>query len=248
MRHFNTKKLRYVFLFLVLLLSACSTSKDPSTSKMTSDEKLFHVGERALAKGYYKQAIDSFEALDTQFPFSKYAEQSQKNIIYAYYKAGEHASVIASADRFIHVYPRSKNVDYAYYMRGVSNTLVDRNLTQRYFPIDVSLRDLKSERKAFSDFNELVRRFPESQYTVDARQRMVHLRNLFAEHETHVAEYYFKRKAFVAAANRASYVIQHYQQSPSVTEALTLLKKSYAELELSEAVGEVENVQEMNPS
>jgi len=232
-------------LILLVFLIGCQSQYDP-LANTSSEQRLYDEGLAALKARNHKLAIEKFETLDVRFPFSKHAEQTKLNMIYAHYITEDYPAAVAAADRFIRVYPRSKTVDYAYYMRGASYYERDRTFFQHYLPIDLSRRDQTARRKAFNDFNELIRRFPKSEYTPDARQRMVHLRHLFAQKELHVAEYYLKRRAYIAAIKRASYVVQHYQESESVRPALKLMVKAYTELGMKENADEARRVLALN--
>jgi len=235
--------LHCIFIFFIATLVGCANEPVFETR---NDTQLFHDAERALAKGRYIQAVQDFEAIDSLYPFSQYAEQSKKDIIYAYYQSGDLAMAVAAAERFIHVYPRSKYADYAFYMRGVANLEYDRIFTQRYLPIDLSQRDLVTAKKSFADFNELVRRFPNSKYAPDARQRMVYLRNLFAKHEVTVAKHYMRRGAYVAAVNRATDIVSQYGKSPEVKNALLIMIEGYEKLGLKESADEAQRVYDLN--
>jgi outer membrane protein assembly factor BamD len=228
------KKLSFVILLtLSALLAACSSSTVDEYAGIPS-QQIFSSANTALADGDYAQAVKDYEALETHYPFGDHAEQAALNIIYAYYKAGDYSAATAAANRFIHVYPSSRHVDYAYYMKGVTSLMQDRSITQRYFKLDLSERSLASAKQAFRDFDELVRLFPNSPYNADARQRMIYLRNLFAKHELNVALFYYNREAYVSAAQRADNIVLHYQQSPFVANALAIMTLSYRALNLPE--------------
>lgn len=230
------KFLRFVFASLVLfVLAACSSTPDQKTLDPfagMSAKILFTQGERAMASGGYGVAANYFESLDAQYPFSPYTQQAQLNIIYAYYRSDDKASAVAAADHYIHLYPRSKDVDYAYYMKGIASFEQNRGILSGYVPLDHAWRDPGTATTAYDTFATLIRRFPRSQYALDARQRMVYLRNLFAQKELHIATYYMRRRAYVAAANRATYLIEHYPQAPQAEQALVLLVKANRELGL----------------
>ncbi|MBY0377038.1 MAG: outer membrane protein assembly factor BamD [Gammaproteobacteria bacterium] len=225
-----------LFVLATALLTACSEDvKTPADIyKGQSAETIFKDGDASLAKGSYTDAVSRFEGLDALYPFSPYEEQAQLNIIYAYYKTGDYAMSAAAADRYIHLYPRGAHVDYAYYMKGIANTTVNRGLGSNLVQLDISSRDLGSAKEAFNDFGELVRRFPNSPYAAAARSRMVYLRNMLAQSEVNIAQFYYDRRAYVAAANRANAVVQDYQQAPAVIQALALMVKSYRQLDLNE--------------
>ncbi len=210
-----------------MILSACSTTKDPEILyKGQSPLQIYTGGEQNLVAGQYDKAVSHYEGLDALYPFSQYSEQAMLDSIYAYYKAGDYATAAATAERFTHVYPANPHVDYAYYMKGVAEMIQDRPFSQRYLPMDLSLRDLVSPKKAYADFALLIEKFPNSVYVPDARQRMVYLRNLFAQRQVEIAQFYFERHAYVASANRANIALKKYPGSPSEKQALELVQKS----------------------
>ncbi len=232
---------------LISSLAACSTTTDPAEKfKNQSAEQIYQGGEVALAKGHESDAIQHFEALDALYPFGNNAEQAQLDLMYAYYHSGDNASAAAAAERFIRLYPRSPHADYAYYVKGLADFDQDRGWFQRFVPTDVSERDPGTARQAFDDFNALLRIYPDSVYAPDARQRMIYLRNLFAGHELHVARYYYQRKAYVAAANRANYIVQHYNGTPQVENALGLMVRCYQKLGLQTSAQQALAVLQLN--
>lgn len=241
----------WVFIFSVLcLLSGCGANKDITSTadkfKTMDAKQLFGSGENDLTKGGYKSAIAKFEALDTLYPFSEYAQQSQLDTIYAYFQSSDYASSEATCSRYIHMYPRGKHVDYAYYMKGLSNFNQDRGIFHRYIKTDLSKRDVSTSQQSFADFNELVLRFPHSAYAVEAHNRMVFLRNLLAQQQLNVAYYYFQVQAYAAAINRAEDVVQHYRHSPQVVEALGVIAQSYHKLGLNQLAEQTEEVLALN--
>lgn len=228
------KRITLIITILVFaLLAGCAKSKSGfgPYQHMTSAQ-IFHHGEMYLAKGDYDKAVKALEALDAIYPFGPNAEQGQLDIVYAYYKDGDTANALASADRYISLYPRSKHVDYAYYMKGLINFTTGLTWLQRKFKVDPSLRDLTSKKQAFMAFGDLVTMFPNSPYVPSAVAHMAYIRNLIANKNIVVGQYYFKRKAYLAAANRGSFVVQHFEGSPSVIPGLALMVKSYDKLGL----------------
>lgn len=229
------KKIQILLLTLLLasFLTACSTATDPSDAyKGESPQLIYKRGRDALKNKNYTEAVKRFEALDVQYPYGVETESAQLYLIYAYYMQEEYALSVAAADRFIRIHPTNPNVDYAYYMRGIADYYQNLGILERLFSADLATRDLTQVQKSFSDFNELILRFPNSRYTPSAHQYMIYLRNILANHELEVAQYYFDRKAYVAAANRASNVVAHYQGAPAVIDGLRLMAKSYHELGL----------------
>ncbi len=211
-----------------------------------SAQKLYTEAKASLTAGDYEQAIRYFGLLEARYPFGRYAQQAQLEIAYAYYKYDEPDAAIAAAERFIQLYPRHPNVAYAYYLKGLANYNRGRGLVERYVPQDPSERDPGTALQSFQDFSELIKRFPDSKYAKDATQRMLFLRNNLAQHEVHVANYYLRRRAYVAAANRAKYVIENYQRTPAVPEALVIMAKSYKLLGLDQLSDDALRVLRLN--
>lgn len=241
------KKSVLLLLSLVFTIVGCSnTPKGVEAYKDKSAQAIYAEGEKDLQKKAYKSAVAHFEALDALYPFSKYAENSQLHVIYAYYASGDLASAIAAADRYIHLYPRSERVDYAYYLKGIMKMQRDKSWVYNAFPLDVATRDLASIREAFQDFSDLTRYYPRSEYANDARKRMVYIRDLLAKHELDVARFYFDRKAYVAAANRASTVVQHYQGTSQVRPALQLMIASYEKMGKPDLAAQTRSVLQYN--
>jgi len=207
----------------------CATTDKTSVDafKNVPQEQLFKDGQSALANSQYDDAVKRFESIEAQYPFGVTAEKSQLDIIYAHYKLGDNASALASADRYIRLYPRGKNVDYAYYMKGLINMDRAQSWIQKLAKINPTDRELEPMQEAFNSFNQLVRFFPNSKYNQDARQRMIYIRGLLAQKELDIAKYYLKRKMYVASANRASYVFKHYQGTQQAIEATAVMVHAY---------------------
>jgi len=220
------------FLALLLLMTAgCSLLPEQiDKTKDWSANKLYTEAKQQLNDKNYEKAIDYFEKLEARYPFGRYAQQAQLEIAYAYYKFDEPDLAIAAADRFIKIYPRHENVDYAWYLKGLVNYSRGKTLINKLLPQEPSERDTNTMRTAYDDFDQLVKRFPTSIYAADAARRMVFLRDNMAEFEIHVADYYMRRKAYVAAANRCKYVIENYQRTPSVEDALVIMVRAYRAL------------------
>ena len=216
-------------LVVALLVSACSSTPD----KEATEQELYEDARRAIKLRNFNQATIALEELESRFPFGKYAEQAQLDLVYARYSSLDLDGAILAAERFIRLHPQSPNVDYAYYLKGIANYHLDLGVASQYFPmVEESARDPGHMRTAFDDFKELVERFPESRYAADARQRMLQIRNRLAEYELHVARYYVRREAYLAAANRAAYVVKHFPNSPSVEDALIMMVELYELLQL----------------
>ena len=190
--------------------------------------------QTSLNASNWSVAISNLQLLESQFPFGKYAEQGQLELIYAQYKSGDYESSIASADRFIRLHPQHPNVDYAFYVKGLSEISQTGGFFDSFLPTDSSMRDIGEARGAFTTLTELLSRFPESPYAADARKRLVSLRNRLARAEIHVANYYFARGAYLAAANRGRFVVENFQQSPAVPDGLAVMAQAYYLLEMKE--------------
>ncbi|MSR13127.1 MAG: outer membrane protein assembly factor BamD [Gammaproteobacteria bacterium] len=210
------------------------------------EEKLYFAAKDRLDSGSCGGAIEYYEKLQARYPFGAYAAQAQIELAYCQYKSDEGAAGIATIDRFLKLNPTHPHIDYAFYLRGLINFNLDTGVTARYLPRDPSQRDPGAALQAFNDFSELIRSYPESRYVTDAQLRMRHLRNILAQHEVNVANFYMRRGAFVAAANRARYVVENYQQTPAMPEALVLLAKAYKVLELNDLSEDAVRVLELN--
>ena len=211
-----------------------------------SAERFYREGQEELQGGNYLTAIERFEKLQTRYPFGRYAQQAQLHLIYAYYKSEQPESAIAAADRFIRTNPRHPDVDYAYYMKGVVNFNRGVGVIERLLPGDPAKTDTLTASQAFNDFSELVRRFPQSRYAEDASQRMVYLRNNLARYELNVGDYYLRREAYVAAANRAKYVLENYANSPVANDALAMLARAYLEMDMEDLARDALRVLRLN--
>ncbi len=209
-------------------------------------EKFRAEAKKAVEAGSYEKAIKLYQSLESRYPFGDESAQTELDIAYAYFKNNEPDSALAAADRFIKINPRSPGVDYAYYLKGLVNYNRGIGFVDRFLPTDTSQRDTASAREALKNFEELIHRFPNSRYLPDARLRMIALKNNLAMHEVHVARYYMKRKAYVAAVDRASIVIDKYQRTPAVPFALLVLQEAYTNLELLDLASDVTRVYNLN--
>ena len=236
------KRIQALFLIITLLaLGSCKKAGDEDDNgpfKGMTAKQLSTESTNALKKKQYASAVKRLEALESMYPFSDYAEAAQKDLIYAYYKNEDYPSAAATAERFIHLYPRAKNVDYAYYMKGLANFQQLRGVLANVLPVDESWRDSGTQSQAYADFATLVQRFPDSRYKPNALQRMIYLRNMFAQRELNTANYYFERKMYVAAAERASYLVKNYPQAPSARLGLALLYRANVEMGLTNAASD----------
>ena len=222
-----TQSLRRAWPALPLLLAAgCAWmpfGDDAEDAVETTEQALYRLAQSGLRSGNYSQSVTRLERLEARFPFGRYAEQAQLDLIYAHHMARDYDAATAAAERFIRLHPQHQNVDYAFYLKGLTSLARDRAAFSRFKGNNIARRDVTNVKRAFLDFNELTTRFPNSEYAKDARQRMIHLRNLLAEAEVNVALYYLERDAYVAAANRARHVVENYSRTPASADALAVL-------------------------
>ena len=196
----------------------------------SSEQVYFEKAQKSLERNQYTDAVKSLEAIDTYYPTGQYTQQAQLELIYAKFKQKDYEGTIALADRFIRLNPQHPNVDYAYYVRGVANMEMNYDSLIRYTSLQQSHRDVSYVKVAYQNFVDLIRRFPSSQYSVDAAQRMKYIGQELAESEMNAARFNIQRKAWLAAAERAQWVVEHYPQTPQTPEALATLAYSYQKL------------------
>ena len=225
-----------LLLSLTLLVSGCSWfgGDDDELIADSGEQQMYREAQRHLKNENFSLAVRSLQGLESRYPFGRYAEQAQLELIYAHYSAYEFVAANEAADRFIRLHPRHPNVDYAYYMKGLAAYDIEPGFFSRFIPSDDTKRDVSHIQTAFAEFAQLLARFPDSAYAPDARQRMVHMRNMLARHEIHVANYYFRRGAYMAALNRGKYVVEHMQQTPSVADGLAIMGQAYLLLGLND--------------
>lgn len=232
-------------LILVLLLSGCSWFEKKEEPNLSAS-KLFSDAMGDMDDKNYEQAIKKFETLEARYPYGRYAEQAQLEVAYAYYKQEDVASTTAACDRFIKLHPTHPNVDYAYYMKGLANFNENMGVIASIGGQDMTERDPKQARQSYDAFKELATRFPNSKYTEDAAARMRYVLNGLANYEVQVARYYMKRKAYVAAVNRAQYILQNYQKTPATEEALLIMVKAYDAMGMTDLRDDAERVMKQN--
>jgi len=230
-------------LLLGVLIGACGLlGETPDETKGWSAQKLYNEAKDNLNNRSYETAIKYYEKLESRYPYGRFAQQAQLEIAYAYYKDNEPAQAVTAAERFIKLHPNHPNVDYAYYLKGLANFNGDLGWLGYISGQDLSERDPKAAREAFDAFKDLAARYPDSKYAPDAVARMNYLVNALASHEVHVARYYLKRGAYVAAANRAQFAIKTYPQAPANEEGLVILVKAYDAMKMTDLRNDAERV------
>ncbi|MEJ2089287.1 MAG: outer membrane protein assembly factor BamD [Gammaproteobacteria bacterium] len=229
------------------LASACSSipffgkgkKKDFEQEDLnTTEQVLYRNSQRALRSGNYTGAIEALQRLEARFPFGRYAEQAQLEIIYAHYMSGAYESARTTADRFIRLHPTHPHSDYAYYLKGLAAYSKNRSMMDRIYASDPARRDMTSAREAYTDFSTLLARYPSSQYAADTKQRMLYLRDLLARSELYIADYYMRRAAYLAASNRARYVVETYSKSDVTADALAVVIEANYRLGLTDAAND----------
>jgi outer membrane protein assembly factor BamD len=219
---------------LVFVLASCSIFKGRPDYNTLPVAALYNNAHESMQNGDYVSAEKAYKRLIARFPYGEYNQQAQLDLAYVQYKDNKPEDAYSTVDRFIKTYPAQKHIAYAYYLRGLINFDRGGQFAQRLFGRDARSRHDQGYRlESFDDFSKLTRRFPDTKYAADARQRMIYLRNGLAQFEINIAEYYLRTRAWVAAADRAKYVIEHYQQAPQVADALAILTRSYKELGLT---------------
>ena len=241
-----------------LVLAGCSTSpKDPAaaaqqprgasgSSLPEGVEQLYAEAKDDMASGAWDAAIKTLERVEGRAAGTILAQQAQVDLAYAYWRSGERAQALAAIDRFIKLNPSSPALDYALYLRGVINFNDDIGVMGSLAGQDLAERDSKASRDAYQAFKQLVAQFPDSAYAEDARLRMDYILNTLAEYELHVARYYFRRGAYVAAASRAQQAVVDFDGAPATEAALFIMVQSYDRLGLDDLRDDAQRVFKMN--
>lgn len=225
------KKYFSVMIMAAALLVGCSSN---DTKENMTEQQLYNEAEKYIKDEDFTQAVKNLQMIESRFPFGPYAEQAQLELIYAQYRAYQHEATVASADRFIRLHPQHPNVDYAYYLKGLANYTQGTGLLERFLPTDMTQRDPGKALQSFDDFRQMLLRFPDSPYAADARARMTFLRARLGRYEVNVANYYFRRKAYLAAANRGRYVVENYPQTEASGDALAVMVQAYQLLDMND--------------
>lgn len=242
-----------VLLVCLNLLTGCAVldlfqgpQEEEESVEITADEaaaELYGQAHRSLMGSRdYTTAIEKFELLESRYPFGRYAQQAQLELSYAYYKQNDYERALDTIDRFIKLNPRHPSIAYAHYLKGLATFDSGRNFVHYLMERDPSYNDPTSLYEAFKIFDFIIEEYPDSPYTEDAKWRMVYLRNELAEYEIKVADFYLRRGAYVAAANRARYVLEHYQGAEAMPQALYTLEQAYLKLGLDDLAEDTRRV------
>ncbi|TNH04994.1 outer membrane protein assembly factor BamD [Testudinibacter sp. TR-2022] len=232
-------KLKSLALLLLTALSIAACSSDKKEVETASVEELYSKANTYLLDENYAEAIRYLDAVDSRYPFGAYAEQAQLGLIYANYKDSEYTLALANAERFLRLHSNSQHLDFVLYLAGLINTELGDHFLQKAFGTDRASRDPLTLTNALHNFETLQQHFPNSQYAADAAVRANYLRNALARHEQQVAEFYFKRHAYVATVNRVLGLLDTYPDTQATHEALPLLEKSYQAMKLNEPAAKI---------
>ncbi|MFZ1325270.1 MAG: outer membrane protein assembly factor BamD [Candidatus Contendobacter sp.] len=232
---------------LLAWLAGCSLLPEQiDETRGWSAQRLYSEAREAISDGNYKTALGYLDKIQARYPFGRYSQQAQLDTIYVQYKDSEPDAALAAADRFIKAHPRHPYVDYAYYMKGRVNFERSNTIFDRLAPSDRAKTDTATARQAYNDFSELVQKLPDSKYAEDARQRMVFLHNSLATYEVNVASFYLQRGAYVAAVNRAKYVLENYARAPALEKALHIMTQAYVKMGMPQLAADSLRVLERN--
>jgi outer membrane protein assembly factor BamD len=237
-------RLTFVAVLVAGVLAACGST--PKYDDKDSAEKLYADAREDMSAGSYDRAIKTLEKVEGRAAGTLLAQQAQLELAYAYWKTGERAQAQSTLDRFIKLHPSSPALDYAMYLKGLVHFNDNLGILSTISRQDISERDQQASRDAYQAFKQLVDQFPNSRYSADARVRMDYIVNALSQYELHVARYYYRRGAYVAAANRAQQTLREFQQTPSTEEALYILAQSYDRLGLTQLRDDADRVLKQN--
>ena len=242
-------KLNLKFFFCLSIAALFMVGCNSDGPEIEQPEKIYYdLAQKRIQSKNYIAAIESLQAIETRYPFGRYAEQAQIELIYAYFMNGENLAAHAAAEKFIRLHPRHPNIDYAYLMKGLSSYTRDTSFLVRVTDTDIANRDITGAKESFAELSEFLTRFPESQYSPYAKQRNIYLRNMIARNELSAADYYVSIGAYIAAVRRAKYVIENIPNSSENLRALVILKESYKNLGYLELYEDVERIIDLNKS
>ena len=228
----------------ILILMGCASNEKEDAEP--PEVQLYRLAQDRINAQNYLGAVDSLVRIERFYPFGVYAEQARADLIYAHYMSGDYDQAYAASEKFIRLYPRNTNVDYAYFMKGMTGYYADEGLLGNLFSLSLAKRDISGAMQSYADLTEFLIRYPESEYIDAARERLIFLRNLIASSELDGAEYYMKRGAYLAALNRANYVLKNIPNSTETQRALDIMKKSFIELGYEEYAEKVSSVEALN--
>ena len=227
---------------LAIGLAAGCAGNEETQDRVSDITEAYETAQNSIARGNYSRGIQIFEAIQARYPFSNLSRQIQLELMYAYYKSGKREQSVEAADTFIRENPTHERVDYALYIKGISYFEEGKSILERWFRRDISKRPPKDFNLAYASLRRLVERYPASEYAPDARQRMIYLKNRMADYENHVAEYYIRRGAYVAALNRAKNALEEYNGADGNATSLKLMVEAYDKLGMTDLAADTRRV------
>ena len=228
---------------VMILMSCASTESDEAEP---AEVILYRMAQDRMNAQNFMGAVESLARIERFYPFGVYAEQARADLIYAHYMTGDYDQAYAASEKFIRLYPRNTNIDYAYFMKGMTGYYADDGLLGNLFSLSLAKRDISGARQSYADLTEFLIRYPESEYIDSARERLIFLRNLIASSELDGADYYMKRGAYLAALNRANYVLKNIPNSTETERALDIMRRSFIELGYEEYAEKISSVEVIN--
>jgi outer membrane protein assembly factor BamD len=234
----------FILLISVMILMSCASTEQDEAEP--AEVILYRMAQDRMNAQNFMGAVESLARIERFYPFGVYAEQARADLIYAHYMTGDYDQAYAASEKFIRLYPRNTNIDYAYFMKGMTGYYADDGLLGNLFSLSLAKRDISGAMQSYADLTEFLIRYPESEYIDSARERLIFLRNLVASSELDGAEYYMKRGAYLAALKRANYVLKNIPNSTEAERALDIMKRSFIELGYEEYAEKISSVEVTN--
>ena len=234
----------FILLISVMILMSCASTEQDEAEP--AEVILYRMAQDRMNAQNFMGAVESLARIERFYPFGVYAEQARADLIYAHYMTGDYDQAYAASEKFIRLYPRNTNIDYAYFMKGMTGYYADDGLLGNIFSLSLAKRDTSGAMQSYADLTEFLIRYPESEYIDSARERLIFLRNLIASSELDGAEYYMKRGAYLAALKRANYVLKNIPNSTETERALDIMKRSFIELGYEEYAEKISSVEVIN--
>ena len=237
---------RLAVLLTAVALAAGCAGNDEQETVINDVTEAYESAKTSVSRGNYRRGIQIYEAIQARYPFSDLSRQLQLDLMYAYYKSGQKEQAVEAADTFMRENPIHERVDYALYIKGLAYFEDEAGFLERRFKKDVTERPPKDVAEAYSSFRRLVDRYPASEYSADAEQRMVFLNNRLAAYENHVADYYLRRGAYIASLNRAKSALEEYNGTPANADSLRIMEQCYEKLGMYDLAADARRVLELN--
>ncbi|MEM7433124.1 MAG: outer membrane protein assembly factor BamD [Pseudomonadota bacterium] len=235
-------RIRHVVLLASLLLFVAGCANDQNDDEIRGLTEAYEEAQRAVLAGNYTRGIRIYEAILARYPFSELARQIQLQLMYAYYKSGKKELAISAAETFERENPIDPRVDYALYVRGLAYFAGEAGFLERRFNRDITERPPINVDQSYAAFRRLIERYPASEYAADAQQRLRYLKDRLSQYENHVADYYLRRGAYVAALNRAKGALEQYNGSKGNARSLRIMAAAYDELGMRDLAADTRRI------